>query len=503
MTVLKKLLLGIIFVFALMLWSFDLHSPGSFVLSPKEGGSYASIKQRGVLVAATSYNPFHYYIGSNGAQGLEYEMLKDFAKFLDVDLKIETMDHNALLEALDQGKVDVAAAGLRYSPERAKKYQMGASYLSETWQLAYMHGTARPKTLGDITESILIPDNTALIKYLTEAKKKYPQLTWKTAPLLTQEEQLLLLVKGDVKYTIASSIDISSIRQIKPKVDIAFNLGKETSLHWYFPKENSNELQALNLEFMNKAQESGEVARLEEKYLSFLNTFDYVDIKSFIAAIQNTLPKYESTFKENKGNIDWRLLAAVAYQESHWNPVAASPTGVEGIMMLTNATAERVGVKNRLNAAQSIRGGSEYLQLLLNKIPKEIHKDDRIWYALAAYNIGLGHLLDARRLTTMRGGDANNWLDLKENLPLLAEKKYYSKLKFGYARGYEAYDYVENIRRYYNALKNYLRIQKQPQGLLQSLLNRDITDIVVYKQLRGKAMTPFVYRDTVLNKANL
>ena len=212
---------------------------------------------------------------------------------------------------------------------------------------------------------------------------------------------------------------------------------------------------------MGEANDTGLIARIEEKYFSYLNKFDYVDAQSYLQAIREVLPKYQPIFEKYKGDLEWQMLAAIAYQESHWDPNATSPTGVRGIMMLTKDTAERMRVTDRTHPEQSIRGGSEYLHLLISQIPETIAQEDRIWYALAAYNMGLGHLLDVRRLTRQLGGDPDNWLDVKKNLPLLAEKRHYTGLKYGYARGFEALQYVENIRRYYNSIVNHQRIEEQ------------------------------------------
>ena len=206
------------------------------------------------------------------------------------------------------------------------------------------------------------------------------------------------------------------------------------------------------------------IARLEEKYFRHIAEFDYVDTRSYMAAIENVLPQFQPFFEKYKGDLDWRLLAAMAYQESHWNPDATSPTGVRGLMMLTKETAERMKITDRTDAEQSIKAGSGYLHWLIGQMPDTIAREDRIWYALAAYNMGLGHVVDVRRLTKNLGGDPDNWLDVKKNLPLLAEKRHYSNLKYGYARGYEAFQYVENIRRYMNSIVNYHRVQENQQS---------------------------------------
>ena len=134
------------------------------------------------------------------------------------------------------------------------------------------------------------------------------------------------------------------------------------------------------------------------------------------------------------------------------------------MMMLTRATADRMKITDRTDAEQSIKAGSEYLHWLISQVPDSIPQEDRIWFALAGYNMGLGHMLDARRLTKNLGEDPDNWLDVKKNLPLLAEKRHYTNLKYGYARGYEAFQYVENIRRYMNSLMNYHRVQIEQEN---------------------------------------
>ncbi|HEH9657338.1 TPA: transglycosylase SLT domain-containing protein, partial [Pasteurella multocida] len=187
-----------------------------------------------------------------------------------------------------------------------------------------------------------------------------------------------------------------------------------------------------------------------------------------------------------KGDLDWRLLAAIAYQESHWNPDATSPTGVRGMMMLTKATAERMRIQDRTDPEQSIKAGSEYLHWLITQMPDTIKEDERIWFALAAYNMGLGHLLDARRLTKSLGGDPDNWLDVKKNLPLLAEKRYYTGLKYGYARGYEAYHYVENIRRYMNSIVHYYRVQ---QAQIEETLDTQAAEIENINEIKKETDT--------------
>jgi membrane-bound lytic murein transglycosylase F len=233
---------------------------------------------------------------------------------------------------------------------------------------------------------------------------------------------------------------------------------------WYLKRSNDDSLYAALLDFYSQRVEDGTLARLEEKYLGHVGSFDYVDTKTFLSAIDSVLPTFRSLFEKYASEIDWKLLAAIAYQESHWNPQATSPTGVRGLMMLTRATADGLGVTDRLDPEQSIQGGALYLQRLMAKVPDTVPEDERIWFALAAYNMGWGHMLDARKLTKSQQGNPDSWVDVKQRLPMLSQKRYYPSLTYGYARGREAYNYVENIRRYQVSLVGYL-LEKEKKAV--------------------------------------
>lgn len=449
-------------------WQHIMHS---------EENPYQAIQERGKLVVGTINHPISYFINGEGESGLEYELSKAFASYLNVELEMRPMEStDTLFDALDEHKIDIAAANLFYQTDKAEHFQLGPSYYSASWQLAYRKGENRPRSLAQINDTLVIPESSELVQILKDAQLKHPKLRWRVDKKLTQEELLLQVAEGKIAYTLANSLDISATQQIKPQIAVAFDLTDEMSVHWYLSNNSSNELQSALLDFMNTAIDSGLIANIEEKYFNHFRQFDYVDTKSYLNSIEAILPKFEPLFTKHKGNLDWRLLAAIAYQESHWNPDATSPTGVRGMMMLTKDTAERMKITDRTDPEQSIKAGSEYLHWLIEQIPDSINNDDRIWFALAAYNMGLGHLLDARRLTKSLGGNADNWLDVKKNLPLLAEKRYYTNLKYGYARGYEAVQYVENIRRYMNSIMNYYRVQQNQSDKNEDVNNNSSTD---------------------------
>ncbi|QPB43425.1 membrane-bound lytic murein transglycosylase MltF [Rodentibacter haemolyticus] len=456
----KGLFLRIIAAFALLLWAIDMVFPWQKIMLSEEN-HYSAIRSRGSLIVGTINNPIYYFIDAKGESGLEYELARSFADYLGVKLEIRTLENtDALFQALESNQIDLAAANLFFHPKRAEQFQIGPAYTSASWQLVYQKGETRPKDLSQIQREIVLAGGEELDELLVQFQKKFPTLKWKNNKQLTQEELLIQVAEGKIPYTIANSIDVAAAQQTRPNLAIAFDLTDEASVHWYLANNSYSELQAGLLDFMNNALDTGLIDRIEEKYFRHIAQFDYVDSRAYLEAIEKILPQYQPLFEKYKGDLDWRLLAAVAYQESHWNPYATSPTGVRGMMMLTKDTAERMKINNRTDPEQSIKAGSEYLHWLISQMPDSIPQEDRIWYALAAYNMGLGHVVDVRRLTKNLGGNPDNWLDVKNNLPLLAEKRHYSSLKYGYARGYEAYQYVENIRRYMNSIVNYHRVQE-------------------------------------------
>ena len=189
-------------------------------------------------------------------------------------------------------------------------------------------------------------------------------------------------------------------------------------------------------------------------YYGHATRFSAVDAGALLEQIAAALPALRPHFEEAQraSGIDWRLIAAIGYQESHWDAKATSPTGVRGLMMLTEETAARLQVKDRLDARDSILGGARYFALLKEAIPPRIDEPDRTWLALAAYNIGIGHMEDARILAQQAKLNPDKWQDVRQVIPKLADPETFAALKHGYARGGEAMQLVDNIRNYYDIL---------------------------------------------------
>ncbi|HHQ6578191.1 TPA: membrane-bound lytic murein transglycosylase MltF [Serratia fonticola] len=431
-----------------------------------QGGQLEAIKARGELRVSTLNSPLTYFTTPQGPSGLDYELAKSFANYLGVKLVvIPHQNINDLFDDLDDDNADILAAGLIYNRDRLSRSSAGPAYYSVSQQLVYRLGTTRPKTFADIKGKLAVASGSAHVSTLKQLKQsKYPDLSWEASSDMTSKELLEQVADGKLDYTIGDSVTIALLQRIHPQLAVAFDITDEEPVTWYLKRSDDDSLYAALLDFYSQRVEDGTLARLEEKYLGHVGSFDYVDTKTFLSAIDSVLPTFRSLFEKYASEIDWKLLAAIAYQESHWNPQATSPTGVRGLMMLTRATAEGLGVTDRLDPEQSIQGGALYLQRLMEKVPDTVPEDERIWFALAAYNMGWGHMLDARKLTKSQQGNPDSWVDVKQRLPMLSQKRYYPSLTYGYARGREAYNYVENIRRYQVSLVGYL-LEKEKKAV--------------------------------------
>ncbi|HDH0697835.1 TPA: membrane-bound lytic murein transglycosylase MltF [Klebsiella aerogenes] len=424
----------------------------------------AGIIARGELRVSTINSPLTYAAINNKDYGLDYELAKRFADYLGVKLKVTVRQNiSQLFDDLDAGKTDMLAAGLVYNTERVKNYQAGPTYYSVSQQLVYRVGGNRPRTLAGINaeQLAIAPGHVALNDLQALKESKYPNLNWRVDEKRGTTALMQAVIDGTLEYTVADSVAVSLFQRVHPELAVALDISDEQPVTWFSEKSEDNSLSAAMLDFFNSMNEDGTLARQEEKYLGHGNDFDYVDTRTFLRAVQNTLPDLKPLFEKYARQIDWRLLAAIAWQESHWDPQATSPTGVRGMMMLTRNTAQSLGLTDRTDAEQSLDGGMRYLQDMMAKVPDAIPKEERIWFALAAYNMGYAHMLDAMALTKKQKGNPNSWSDVKQRLPLLSQKPYYSRLKYGYARGHEAYAYVENIRKYHISLVGYLSEQER------------------------------------------
>ena len=413
------------------------------------------VQSQNELIVITRNGPTTFFEGPDGPTGFEYELTKHFADYLGVKLRMlvpPTFSDILPLTAL--GNAHLAAAGLTITEGRKKKVRFGPVYQMITPQLVYRSGSTRPKTLADLNGLLEIVAGSSHEELLIALKEDYPNLSWHTDGEQDIEELLILVWHQIIEYTIADSNEISINRRFYPELKPALDLSDPEPLAWAFPHSDDDSLFNAAITFFSKIEADGTLERLIDRYYGHIGEFDYVGTRRYQRHIEQRLPQYRDMFAyaAQEVGVDWRLLAAISYQESHWKPDAVSPTGVRGLMMLTKAAAKDIGVKDRRDPTESILGGAHYLIKMRKRISDKVQEPDRTWLALAAYNVGLGHLEDARILTQKNKGDADKWVDVKKNLPLLSQKKWFQQTRYGYARGREPVRYVDNIRSYYDIL---------------------------------------------------
>lgn len=414
------------------------------------------IRATGELRVVTRNGPNTFYTGGEGPAGPEYDLVKGFADALQVRLRLIVVDRQAdIIPAITSGAAHLAAAGLTINPDTAREVAFGPVYQQVTQHLVYRDGHRRPRDLRQLRgKRIEVGSGTSYVETLARAQALHPELIWTENPTADQSELLTRVADGSLDYTVVKSNAYALYRSYMPQIRVAFNLAEGESVAWAFPKRADRSLIDAASRYFENIRASGELDRTLDRYYDHVTRMDYVGTRQYTKDVRSRLPGYTAIFKRvaRQHELDWRLLAAIGYQESKWDPEAVSPTGVRGLMMLTEQTATRFGIEDRTDAGQSIQGGARYFKYLLAKLPKTIEHPDRTWFALAAYNLGVGHVLDARRLTRAQGADWNKWQDVRPRIRLLANPAYSAQTRHGFARGGEALYFVNNVRNYYNVL---------------------------------------------------
>ncbi|MFO8155045.1 MAG: membrane-bound lytic murein transglycosylase MltF [Pseudomonadota bacterium] len=416
------------------------------------------IQAEGELVVATRNASTTYYEGPLGPVGPEYSMARRFADRLGVDLRLEIHSSpDRILDAINNDEVHLAAAALTATERRRDRVDFAPPYqYTATLVVHAMGNGTHPETTADLTDGTIgVVAGSSHVETLNDLKaNQHPELQWEERRDVEVEDMLVAVRDGEIDYTLVDANEFQLARRFFPNLRATLDLTGPQPLAWALPQDSDGSLATAVNEFFEDLKTNGILAQILDHHYTHLQEFDYVGTRAFMRHMEERLPRYEEHFIRGgrSNDLDWRLLAAIGYQESHWNAGAISPTGVRGIMMLTQPTAQFVGISRRTDPVQSIRGGSAYLRNLKDRLPESIENPDRTWMALAAYNIGLGHLRDARELTEQQGGNPDLWVDVRDVLPLLRQRAWHSQTRHGYARGDEAVNYVKNIRTYYDIL---------------------------------------------------
>ncbi len=411
------------------------------------------LRASGTLKMATVNSATTYYLAGNGPTGFEYDLAKLWAENLGVELEVIVVtNRGAAIQAVKTGRANFAA-GMAITPQRAEQVRFTQPYFDVMRQVIWRSGGKKPRNYEDLDGNIVLPADIDSAEWLRENK---PELEFKVDENANTAELLFRVAENKLDYTVADSTLVKLNQRYYPSLRVAFDLGDASHLAWAFPLQDGTGLYNKAVAFLESVKEEKQLTTIVDRHFGHIERVGFVGGKSFARQVEERLPKWRNDFQDvaRKLEMDWRLLAAVGYQESHWNPDAVSPTGVRGLMMLTNDTAREMQV-DRLDPRQSITGGARYLDAMKERMPNmagALAEPDHTWMALAAYNIGIGHLMDARRLVERAGGNPDRWIDVRAALPKLTQERYFPRTKYGYARGHEAVGYVGNIRAYYDIL---------------------------------------------------
>lgn len=422
------------------------------------------VKKDNVITFVTINSPNTYFVdGNNEFSGLEYDLAKLFIQELDdgTQLKFVVEKHiDQVLPNLISGKADIAAADITVTEARKTHVDFSKPYQDVQQQVVYNKANTKnpPKNLKElIGKNISVPAGTSFAERLNKLHQLEPNLFWEERRDVDSEKIIHEVASGEVDYTIADSHLVAILQNFYPNLGVAFSIGEPEKIAWGISKQADPMLVEKANAFFTKIKNNGTLRNLIDRYHGNAKRLNPLDIKTFLIRSNTLLPKYKYLFKQAQEitGIDWRLLAAISYQESHWDTFNTSPTNVRGLMMLTEATADQMGVTDRLDPKQSIPAGAKYVSLLIDTIPDRVPEPDRTYMALASYNIGYAHVEDARVLAQRLKLNPDSWADIKKTLVMLNNPDYYVNAKYGYASGGAPVIFVESIRSYHNILLRY------------------------------------------------
>lgn len=413
------------------------------------------VKKTGTLRMITAANVNSYDIYQGKPIGFEYEMARAFADYLNVRLEVVTPGWNRIYRFLEKDRGDFIAAGPGVIQKKNNHITISAPYMTVQQKLIHH------KLLYDVPDLAALAGKTIHVRRGTAYQTRLEQIKRQGIDISivlhdnTPTEELIQMVADrEIKYTVADVTIARLNRRYHPDITIGLNLSPERPLGWAVRSNDPEFLNTVN-DFLADVKTRGIQQKIFKKYYSNVEAFDYYDVKKFHQRIDTRLPDYREIIKREcrKYGFDWRMIAAVVYQESHFNPWARSRTGVRGLMQVTADTAMEMGISNRLHPEQSLRAGIQYLNKLYQRFDDIQDQYQRLLFALASYNVGYAHVRDAQTLAQKHGWNQNRWNNMEKTLPMLTQVRHYRTLPHGYAKGWEPVHYVKRILTYYDILR--------------------------------------------------
>ncbi len=411
----------------------------------------ASLPQH--IKVAVRVNPASYYWLDRRPTGLDHSLLRLFAEKQGIRLEIvPTVTAARAIQLLEENRVQIAAGALSVNESLKERFLLSPPYYHIRQKFIYRYPDTRPASLNAVAmEDMDISSHPRHLETLRLARKKNHDFTEWYLHENTDSHTLIEWINlGLIRYTLADSNELAASQLFHPYVKVAFDVSDELPVAWLFRKDAPDALTSAVEDFFTEITDNRELDRLIDVHYPHVKELSYAEKLTFRELADQQLPKYSDEFRRvaRLYGLNWKLLAAISYQESHWNPRAISPTGVKGLMMLTRDTARQHGIKNRSNPHNSILGGALHFLAERKKIPETVREPDRTWMALAAYNSGYGHLKDAIALTERRGGNPALWVDVEKALELLQKPEWFQKAQYGKPQGGDTPSYVKNVRNY-------------------------------------------------------
>jgi membrane-bound lytic murein transglycosylase F len=422
------------------------------------------------LTAIVRPAPGAWFIGPQDTPiGFEHDLLARFASENHLELRAVTAESATdLIRQIGRGDAQIGLGGL-YRPDvpTKRRGRYAHARVDPDKQVLWTHGITsvepvliynadgyKPRSWSDLAgaQVAYLPDTGVELGF-TRIRAEHPDVKWLPLDLASADALIAQVDDASVDYAVVTSADVALARNVHLSFDVAFSAGQKRELAWALPASGAKLRDRLDA-FIDRVRRDGTLSQLLDRYFAPAKNLGRLDAGALHDRIETLLPALRGYFQDaqDETGLDWRLLAAIAYQESQWDADATSETGVRGIMQMTEDTAKQVGLSNRLDAETSIIAAARYLRNLRDKLPKRITEPDRTWMMLAAFNIGIGHLEDARVLTQRMKGNPDHWNDVRKALPLLADPAYFGQAKLGYARGGMPVAFVQRVRAYYDIL---------------------------------------------------
>ncbi|HUV50601.1 MAG TPA: membrane-bound lytic murein transglycosylase MltF [Anaerolineae bacterium] len=429
------------------------------------------ILDAGKITVITRNNSHCYYLYRDQTMGFEYELAKLFADYLGVALEVNIAEKwDSMISALKDGTGSFIAANMAVTPKRQKEAAFSDGYMSTQQYVIVRRDNTSIKRVADLAgKTVHVRRGTFYQERLKALRRDGIDIKIKLYDNIPTDELIQQVAEGTIDITIADRNIALLNRRYYPQIALALAISNEKDLGWAVNPDETRLLNKIDL-FFNKIKKNGKLNEIYNKYYADIDNFDYVDLRKYHIRLKTRLPQYSQLIKDvaNRYGFDWRLIAAQIYQESHFDPEATSHSGAFGLMQLTVPTADSLGVNDVFDPVQNINAGIRHLKNLYEHFDGA-DSSDRLFIALAAYNIGQGHILDARNLARQMNFDPDKWSSLGKTLPLLRYRKYYEKAKYGYCRGKEPIKYVKQIMIYYDILKRMSLVFNTDNGSKQNL----------------------------------